>query len=413
MRDRLPTWVWVGVGLAILGHLWLVLSPPPIGAGPLSKTLGRDMASYHYAVQVASEGGNPYDVEALSAAARADHTRDRVHPFFYPPPFLIAMAWTLPLDLATAYRIQYWLDELFLIAALLALWRWWRPLGPAVPAAIPLYGCLLFPAVYSHLMGQVNGLILFLVVTGLWMAQTRRELAGGILVGCAAMFKMSPAVFVAWWLLRGQHRAVLAAVGTALMLSLATLPLLGFTEQLRFYTDILPAFGTGDYNGLMIKIGMFANHSVPNILDQLFPGDGTRLSSTARWLSIGVLTSLAATAAWAFRRKGTREQNAAQVSALFLLALLIPVYTYEHHLVFALPAMVLGAVMSWRRALPAWACAAVLGASLVLCLPHPILKPLAWVTLGGGPGWLVQEAKFASLLILGGAMFALARGPRK
>jgi alpha-1,2-mannosyltransferase len=371
------------------------------------------MASYYYAVQVASEGGDPYDVAALSEAARAEGTRDHVHPFFYPPPFLLAVAWTLPLDLSTAYRLQYWFDELSLLAAMLALWGWWRPLGAAVPVAITVYASLMFPVVYSHLMGQVNGPILALVIAGLWMAQTRRETAGGILLGCAAMFKMSPAIFVAWWLLRGQHRAVLSAVGTALVLSLATLPLLGIADQFAFYTDILPAFASGDYNGLTIKIGMFANHSIPNLLDQLFPGDGSRLSDTARWISTGAALALAAAAGWALRREDSLEQTAAQVSALFLLALLIPVYTYEHHLIFALPAMVLGAVLSWRRAIPGWAIAMVLGASVVLCVPHPLLKPLARTTLGGGPGWLVQEAKFAALLTLGTAMFALARGPRK
>jgi len=371
------------------------------------------MASYYYAVQVATAGGDPYDVQTLSEAARAERTRDVVHPFFYPPPFLLAVAWTLPLDLATAYGISYWLDEIFLLLAMLALWRWWRPLGRATPIAIVGWMCLLFPAIYGHQMGQVNGLILALTLGGLWLAERDRPVVGGALMGTACMFKMSPALFVAWWLLRGRIGAVLGAVLTGVLLSLLTLPLLGVDEQLRFYTEILPTFASGDYNGLTIQIGMFANHSIPNMVDQLLPGTGAQLSTPARWISTGLAGLLVALCGWRFRDPKGPEEVAAQISTLFIVALLVPVYTYEHHLVFALPAMVLCTVMAWRGALPTWAAVAVLLSALVLCIPHPMLKSLARNTLTGPLGIGVQEAKFGSLLILGIANFVLAGGPRK
>ncbi len=416
MRGRLPKWAFVIAGLAVLFHVYFLLFPLPAGSGPLKKTVGRDFASYYYAVQVAASGGDPYEVEALSAAARADETRDTVHPFFYPPPFLLAVAWALPLDLETGYRIAYWLDELFLIAAMLALWWWWRPLGSAVPLSIVVWASLMLPVSYGHLMGQVNGMILALVIAGLWLAETKREIPGGFLVGAACMFKMSPALFVAWWLIRGRRRAAAAAIGAAFVLSIAALPFVGVGGQIRFYTEILPAFGSGDYNGLIVKIGMFANHSLPNLADQLLPGDGTRLGAAAQLLSAGISLALLAACGWKFRGPATAERIAAQAAALFAIALLIPVYTYEHHLVFALPAMALGSVLAWRGDLPRWAGVGIVAAAITLCLPHQLLKPLAKVTLGEPLGWFVQEAKFVSLLVLLGAMFAVAANlhePRK
>jgi len=413
VQDRVPSWAFVIAALAVVVHLYFALFPLPAGAGPMKNTLGRDMASYYYAAQVAASDGDPYDVDALSAAARADNTRDEVHPYFYPPPFLIAVAWVLPLELEAAYRIGYWLDELFLIIAMLALWRWWMPLGRAVPIAIAVWAGLMFPISYGHVMGQVNGLVLALVISGLWMAESDRELPGGALIGAACMFKMSPALFVGWWLLRGRRRAAAASVGTAVALSIFALPLVDFPEQLRFYTEILPAFGSGDYNGLLVKIGMFANHSVPNVADQLIPGDGMRLSMGARVLSGGIALGLLGAAGWLFRGKATEEQIAAQVAAVCLIALLIPVYTYEHHLIFALPAMVIGSAMAWRGAFPSWAGAGIAAASMILCLPHQPLKPFAKNALGDPLGLVVQEAKFAAMVVLLAAMFRLATKARK
>ena len=65
---------------------------------------GRDYATYHYAVQEVWQGGDPYVTAALDQRARAEGTRATVFPYFYPPPFLLTMAWATPLSLADGYR---------------------------------------------------------------------------------------------------------------------------------------------------------------------------------------------------------------------------------------------------------------------------------------------------------------------
>ena len=104
---------------------------------------GRDFASYYYAVQVAADGGDPYTTGQLGSAAREDATRKGVHPFFYPPPFVLGMAWALPLELRTAYRVWFWLNELTCLLAAILLWRWWRPLGSSVAPTLALLLALL------------------------------------------------------------------------------------------------------------------------------------------------------------------------------------------------------------------------------------------------------------------------------
>jgi len=392
------------IAFAAVWHLFSVLVPPK--APPPKGTMGRDYASYHYAVKVAADGGDPYDGKALNAAAIEDRTRKKVHPFFYPPPFLLAVSWALPLELMTAFSVWFWMNELFLLLAVVALWRYLRPLGPAVGAVLALAVALSYGVAYGQELGQANFGVLALVVWALEQ-QERRPWLAGILLGTACMFKMSPAFLVMWWLLRREWVAVGAACAWSVVLSVMVLPLVGVADQLRFYTEVLPQFASGNYNGLSIKIGMFANHSVPNLLDQLWPGADNALSSTAR--AGGSIVSIALLLAMAgafFRPPADRLQQLGQASAVMVAMLLVPVYTYEHHLVFALPALVVAtlAVVSGRLGSVA---ALLLAPCWALWLaPIPNLRGLAFDLLGQGTvgAWCVQEAKFGLLI----ALFVLA-----
>ena len=91
----------------------------------------RDYATYHYAVAEAMDGGDPYETKALSKRARAEKTRRSVHPFFYPPPFLLGMPWAACLDLSTAYKAFFWLSQLCIFAAELHENAEWMPAKPS------------------------------------------------------------------------------------------------------------------------------------------------------------------------------------------------------------------------------------------------------------------------------------------
>ena len=411
MSDRNRTLATLLMAVAIVWHVLSVLAPPKLG-GPTKDTAGRDFASYFYAVEAAASGQDPYDVANLDALAQRDGTRSTVHPFFYPPPYLLAMTWALPFDLESGYTLWYWLNELFLLVAALALVRWWRALGTELPIALAGVIALMYGVVYSLQMGQVNFVVLALVVVGLWQDQQQRPVIGGALVGLACMLKMSPALFVAWWLLRRRWVAAAAACGAALGYTLLALPLVDAQDQWRFYTQVLPKFGSGDYNGLVIKIGMFGNHSLPNLIDQVFPGVENKLSPAGQALSSLASISLVGVLGWLLRRAPRDAWAlAGQVAAVSCATLLIPVYTYEHHLVWAIPAMALSATAVWKgRLAPAWGVPVGL-ALAALCYPLPHLKQLAVTTLADLPvaAWMLQELKFAALLTVFAASIRLGR----
>ena len=382
--------------LAVLAPAWVTVDVKP--------SWGRDFKTYYYAMDVAWEGGDPYDKKALSANARADEVPGGTHPFLYPPPFLLVMLWSVPLELQAAYRGWFWLDELWLAAAVIALWRWWRPLGRSATVSLAIAVAVFTAIPANHVMGQANFPGLALTLLGLWADSRDRKVLGGALVGAACMVKMSPALFVAWWLLKGNWRAAFTACVTAVLLSIAVLPVLSLEFQLGFYTEVLPTFGSGRYNGLAIRdgIGMFGNHSIPNLYHQLFGDKPRELSSIARGLSTITTLGLIGGLGWLFRsRDNDALQRACQVGAIGIALLLVPVYTYEHHAVWAIPAVVASVVaLEQGRLGPQWG----VPLGLAIACWATDIGDMKAMSLGARPasdlvGLGFQELKFAALVV--------------
>jgi len=317
-----------------------------------------DHASFHYAVKVASDGGDPYDTRQLNRRAKAERTRGKVHPFFYPPPALMLMSWQADWSLKDAYYTWFWLDEAAVLATLVLLILWWRRLGPAVPlAAIAVLGT---GTVFhdNHVMGQVNTPVMLVTLLGLWVARRGREGLGGAIVSVACMAKMAPALFVVEALTRRRWRFVGGAVAGALVLSLLAVGVYGWETTRRFYVEVFPGFASGDYNGLRVPITLWANHSVPNVWIEAFPAETKpwrHVSDTAWWGARVSLMALLGTGLWRSLRAGDGlVDTALRVGGVGVAMLLIPLYTYEHHLVWAVPALVATAGAIGVGRLPWW-----------------------------------------------------------
>lgn len=396
LTDRL--WA-VFVLIAMLYGAWGYASAWTEASTTIERTRnGRDFASYYLAAHALDAGLDPYSPADLRTVGKELGRPRGAHPFFYPPPFLPIMAWTRTLDLHTAYARWAVFDALCAVSALLALGLWWRRLHPLAPAllALLLGGTTAIPN--NHIMGQANHLVLLLVVLGLWAEARERQTLAGVLIGAACMAKMSPALFVLWWMVRGRWRAVGAALGFALVSSVITLLWVPAAIQIRFYTEVLPGFANGSYNGLAVPIDLFGNHSVANVFNAYFPSGSGVLSPTARWGTRGVGFALLATMAWRFRAPMPDPiQRAAQVSCIAVAMLLLPVYTYEHHLVWALPAIaVMGVGVATRRVSPLWG-VVVFGAAVVVMYDLQELK--RW-SRGSAYGYALQESKFLALCAL-------------
>jgi hypothetical protein len=358
---------------------------------------GRDYATYHYATQVAVDGGSPYDTRALDARARADRARSSVHPFFYPPPFLLTMLWAEPLSLATGYRAYFWINQVALVLVLLVLRRWF---------ALPLLAIGILLATFTPIpddirMGQANLIVLLLAVVGLWRTS-------GVLVSLAAMCKMSPALYLAQWMAEQRWRPVAVAIAGAFAWSAVALVLAPWPVQLEFYRDVLPGFSTGEYHGLTVPISLPANHSLADVFNRWWPGRNSHvLSETARVANTVASLSLTGIVAWFARTRRDALGSALFAGAFTIVLLVTPIYTYEHHLVFLLLPLGALAAAAARGILPTPLLAAAMIAYVF------VAWPLVWIRAASSaaPAWsgIFYETKFFGLLAIGALCIAAGR----
>lgn len=392
-------------GYAVLGArpAWRVMS---------ASRWGRDYATYHYAViEAVNAGGqgrgDPYDRLALSRRARQAGTSRGVHPYFYPPPALLPMLWIAPpglpaLSLSLSLKIWFVVQQLSAVAVGLVLWRWLS----SPPLLLGLVFCLFSPIPDNLKMGQANLPVLLLLLLGLWRGQ-------GALVGAAAMVKMSPAVHLLGLAASGRWRAVAASVGVAILLSILALPLVPLETQLRFYLEVLPGFSSGQYNGLGVPITLPSNHSIPDLLNQVWPGpDDHTLDPRARFGSQGLVVLFFAVLALAGRGQRDALGQASLHGSLSVLMVLAPVYAYEHHLVFLLLPIVAAFTAWWQGRLPRAWIGLLLPAYVALAWPLSNLRELqdaAPLALR----WWIQESKFFGAVMFGIACVeVLRRSPR-
>jgi len=244
---------------------------------------------------------------------------------------------------------------------------------------------------------------------GLLSVERKHEVTGGALLGVACMLKMSPALLVAWWLLHRRWRAVGAAIITAIVLSIATLPLLNIGHQWEFYTQILPGFGAGRYHDLTVPIALKTNHSIASLLHEVFPGTRTALSGTARLLSqVIAVVLLAGTARLFHRRPPDALAALCQAGTVVVLLLVLPVYTYEHHMVWMLVPYAAAFAAAAEGRLGRAALAALVLAYAVQALPLDWLKAAYRQLDVLGPArdpvyYALREAKFVAALWAGAA----------
>ena len=289
----------------------------------------RDFSSFYYAQKNVFRGSTPYSSKELGALARSENTRTYVHPYFYPPPAVYLFTWAQGLSLHSAYLWFWGINQIATLGLLVLLKRWigmsWLPIGLLFALCFPIQDCMM--------MGQVNIIVLLLMVWGLYKNQ------GGVFAA-AAMIKMSPALLLLPQIIWKKWRFIGYAIAFAIISSLLTLPIMNIFDQISFYTIVLPQFSSGQYSGLTVPINIDSNHSIPELCGQLFPSKNTKeLSDTARicapMINVGIL-SILSWLAW-------KNPNSKHVLGAFIvLMVLTPIYTYEHHLVFLLvPAAIL------------------------------------------------------------------------
>jgi alpha-1,2-mannosyltransferase len=231
-----------------------------------------------------------------------------------------AIAVSLVLSVGATLFILFWL-----VGPVIRRERWTPWFAMAVVLGL---AAALEPVRETVNFGQVNLVLMFLVAADLLLLVRTGRRLGGIGIGLATAIKLTPGIFIVYLLVTRRWRAAAVASATA---AAATWLAATFAPDASrvFWTDSV-------WNTDRVGSPTFvSNQSLNGIVARLDPTDPSKLL----WLALVVATLLV----WAWR---TRRAVAAgdEVTGLALTGIagcLVSPFTWVHHLVWVLPALVL------------------------------------------------------------------------
>jgi alpha-1,2-mannosyltransferase len=273
-----------------------------------------DLRVYYGAVDTwVHHGGRIYDYRVPGTT----------YGFTYPPFAALGMLPMALMGLHTAIAVALLLNlvALAVVLRILAGPRWRRHGWYGWSLLLCLLA-LFEPLRDTFSFGQVNLLLLALVLSDCWLLSTGRGRWAGVGIGLAAAIKLTPAVFIGLLLLARRWRA--AALATAVALGATALAAWADPAASRFYwTEALwdtSRVGRLDY---------VSNQSLQGVLARL--GEPQRpLWATAVLLVLCVW-------AWRVRRAAAAGDWTGAFALTGLVACLVSPITWVHHLVWLLP----------------------------------------------------------------------------
>jgi alpha-1,2-mannosyltransferase len=381
---RRRTAVQVGIVLVLAGAAWAFLAAFAVRHGSF------DLKVYYGAVNYWADGhGEVYDY-------LKPYTK---YGFTYPPfaaltmsPMAILPWWAVnALSIAGTVAVSLVVLDWFL-RPLVDRYGWTRWFAVAIGAVVL---SVFEPLRETVAFGQVNMLLVFLVLVDFRLLTGKGSRLGGAAIGLATAIKLTPGIFVLYLLIAKRYRAALTAVAATAAATVFAM-LVAPDASREFWTD---ALWDTDRVG---TLSFISNQSLEGLVARRNPTH----PSTVFWAALVV----AALAFWVWRaRRAARVgDHGAGVALTAVIGCLVSPVTWVHHLVWLLPALFL----LFDRGLAARGRRRVLLVALLIGLYALLCSRLVWA-FGGhyfGLGNLGSNAYvFASLALL--AFLPIAPAP--
>jgi alpha-1,2-mannosyltransferase len=232
--------------------------------------------------------------------------------------------------------------------------RWWLTLLIVAAAAIWLE-----PIKSNFAFGQINVVLMTLVIAD--CVPRRTPWPRGLLLGLGMGLKLTPAVFLLYFLLNRDKRAMLTSLASALAATLAGF-VLAWHDSWRYWGDTVrdtDRIGAASLN---------TNQNVAGTLARLGLSDHARFLP---WVAACLL--VLALTVWAVRRVLRAGEPTLAVICIALFGLVVSPVSWSHHWVWMLPTVVVTAVLAWRRRNAALAAVSAAGVALMYWTPIDLL----------------------------------------
>ncbi|KDN23609.1 hypothetical protein DV20_03725 [Amycolatopsis rifamycinica] len=245
-----------------------------------------------------------------------------------------------------------------------------RMVAALVAIGAQLAGALLEPVRSTLGFGQINALLMVLVVLDVLLPGERKR-TKGLLIGVAAAIKLTPAVFVVYFLFRRDFRAA-ARVAAGFVVAGALLWLIRPSASFTYWTKLVfdaGRIGGVDYVGNQSLHGLTVRAGLPEF--------AWVLAAVAVMALVAVIV--------------VRAEPVLGLTACALGGLLVSPISWTHHWTWCVPVLVLAGWYVWRfgRAVR-WVAAAVAVAGLALFIAGPM-----WFAPRPAPSagwWLATES---------------------
>lgn len=232
--------------------------------------------------------------------------------------------------------------------------RWWLAVGLVAPAA-----WWFEPLLENFRFGQVNVILMTLVIAD--CVPRRTPWPRGVLVGLAIALKLTPAVFLLYFVLRRDVRAVLTALASFGAATLASFALAWRDSWEYWSATVHRTDRIGDPT-------LNTNQNAAGALARLSLGETTHflLWAAACLVVLGITV-------WSVRRVLAAGEPTMAVMCVALFGLVVSPVSWSHHWVWTLPTITATAVLAYRRRDPALATLAAVGVILMIWSPIQLL----------------------------------------
>ncbi|WP_285488360.1 glycosyltransferase 87 family protein [Amycolatopsis taiwanensis] len=251
--------------------------------------------------------------------------------------------------------------------------RWWSsPARATLVFSVLMLG--LEPVWRTVFLGQINLILMAMVVVDVLVITARGSRWAGVLTGIAAAVKLTPLLFVAHLFFTGKRREAARALGTFVGLQGLMLLLIP-GDTIRYWTKTI--YDTGRIG----PVHWAGNQSLNGLMNRL-----TDLAPWASKAALGLSALLAIPAVWLMLRFHRRGQALAALLVTAFYTLLVSPISWSHHWIWAVPLIVLlvsrlpqtTPATAWRRWLCTFAVIAVFISCVLLVLPNGRNIELHW-----------------------------------
>ncbi|MEU7786063.1 glycosyltransferase 87 family protein [Amycolatopsis sp. NPDC049159] len=285
--------------------------------------------------------------------------------------------------------------------------RWW-----ASPARSTIVFFLVFlglePVWRTIFLGQINLILMAMILLDMLVIGARGSRWGGVLVGVAAAIKLTPLVFLGHLFVTGRRMDAIRGFATFLLLQ-GLMFLINSHDAAKYWTVTLPD------TGRIGPVHWAGNQSLNALMNR-----ATDLAPWASKAAMGIGFLLAIPALWLLMRFHRKGQALAALLVTAFWTLLISPISWTHHWVWVIPLIVLlvsrlpktTPKTAWKRWVGTFLAAFVFVSCVLLILPNGRNVELHWTVWQNilGDAYILMPVVLAVALIL---RWGLQRRARK